>query len=595
MRPLVERIASTAAPTEAASSRSTACQCTVPPAACTPVSARSAASWRSTSMTCRSITTGVGFSPRALASAINASFSRSRPARRRATCGSSAAGGATRSSRWNVPPLAAARSATIALVIPPAAPVTAKTLSRSRRMDVRRRDRPDVEADRPARPGAPADLEGSRIGERLGHQRVCDLGVGGAAREVDDLHERVVPLAPVGLDEPLDGAAERRVGAVVAEAEEPAQTRRGHEEGAAGSDALVQDAHRRREVLDDDPGPLAEGVDGELVEASFRVERREPEDAVDGTVGEPAAQGRLDGRGGLAHVDRERGRAELRQLLLEDALARAAGDDDARPRAEPDAGRLAQLERRAQDGRSDAPRHPVRAGERKGLRRARRWRRRCSGRRRRRGNGGRRGSRGRRRGEVGPMGVDEADDVAQRREVAQAQALDARDRPLLADGGEGLGLLHGIDAEVGLEVQVHVEQVGRVAGLLGDDGDDALGDRVGAAGGRSRRRGRGRGYGGGCRRRSGQDGCRWRSNHCGRGGWRCGEIGPMGVDEADDVAQRREVAQAQALDCAGSTTARGRRRRSRPASRYRRRGRPRGPGPCRACRAGSRSSRRRWR
>ena len=188
MRPLVERMASTAASTDPASSRLTACQCAVPPAACTLESARSAASWRSTTMSCLSMATGVGFSPRAFASAISASFSCSRPARKRATCGSLAAGGATRSSRWNVPPLAAARSATIALVIPPAAPVTTKTLSRSRWIARRRRDRPDVEADRPARPGAPADLDDARIGERLGDEQVGDLGGARIVREVDDLH-----------------------------------------------------------------------------------------------------------------------------------------------------------------------------------------------------------------------------------------------------------------------------------------------------------------------------------------------------------------------------------------------------------------------
>ena len=37
-----------------------------------------------------------------------------------------------------------------------------------------------------------------------------------------------------------------------------------------------------------------------------------------------------------------------------------------------------------------------------------------------------------------------------------------------------LGLLDGVDAEVGLEVEVEVEHVGRVAGLLGDERQHAL-------------------------------------------------------------------------------------------------------------------------
>ena len=74
---------------------------------------------------------------------------------------------------------------------------------------------------------------------------------------------------------------------------------------------------------------------------------------------------------GCARVELERGGAELNELLPEDALARAAGDDDAHARSHPDAGRLAQLERRAQDGRGDTPRRLVRVGERVGLRRGR--------------------------------------------------------------------------------------------------------------------------------------------------------------------------------------------------------------------------------
>ncbi|MEI2812172.1 MAG: hypothetical protein V9F00_18910 [Nocardioides sp.] len=49
---------------------------------------------------------------------------------------------------------------------------------------------------------------------------------------------------------------------------------------------------------------------------------------------------------------------------------------------------------------------------------------------------------------------------------------------VLADRGEDLGLLDGVDAEVGLEVEVGVEQVGRVTGELRDDVDDLLGHLV---------------------------------------------------------------------------------------------------------------------
>jgi hypothetical protein len=99
--------------------------------------------------------------------------------------------------------------------------------------------------------------------------------------------------------------------------------------------------------------------------------------------------------------------------------------------------------------------------------------------------------------EVRPPVEDEADHVRQRREVTQLQLVVARDVVGLAHGREGLRLLHGVDAEVGLEVEVDVEHVGRVAGLLGDDAQDGFAHRVRrtvSGGRRERRRRRGRHY-----------------------------------------------------------------------------------------------------
>ena len=50
-----------------------------------------------------------------------------------------------------------------------------------------------------------------------------------------------------------------------------------------------------------------------------------------------------------------------------------------------------------------------------------------------------------------------------------------------------LGLLDRVDAEIGLEVEIEVQHVGRVAGLLRHDGEDAIADASSAAA-RSRRR-----------------------------------------------------------------------------------------------------------
>ena len=55
----------------------------------------------------------------------------------------------------------------------------------------------------------------------------------------------------------------------------------------------------------------------------------------------------------------------------------------------------------------------------------------------------------------------EADDVVQRRVVAQLQRVVALDPVGLADRREHLGLLDRVDPQVGLEIEIHVEQVRR--------------------------------------------------------------------------------------------------------------------------------------
>ena len=60
----------------------------------------------------------------------------------------------------------------------------------------------------------------------------------------------------------------------------------------------------------------------------------------------------------------------------------------------------------------------------------------------------------------------------ERRELAQLQVLIALDAVGGADRREHFGLLDGIDTEVGLEVQVHLQHVRRITGLLGHQLDD---------------------------------------------------------------------------------------------------------------------------
>ena len=124
----------------------------------------------------------------------------------------------------------------------------------------------------------------------------------------------------------------------------------------------------------------------------------------------------------------------------------------------------------------------------------------------------------------------EADDVRQRREFAQLEVFVARNTVVLADGRKHLGLLDRVDAEVGLEVQIQLQHVGRVIGLLGNDANDLLFDIVC----------RGNGF---CRSR------RCRRNLCDRFGCRHSGrlIGTPITHEADDVRQRRKFAQFEVL------------------------------------------------
>ncbi len=105
--------------------------------------------------------------------------------------------------------------------------------------------------------------------------------------------------------------------------------------------------------------------------------------------------------------------------------------------------------------------------------------------------------------EVRPVPAHEANHAAQGGIVAQADALRQRDVEVRADGREGLGLLDRIDAQVGLQVQVQLQHVLWIAGLLGDDTQNRRGHLV------SRRcRDRMIGWRGGLLRRRCRQGCR---------------------------------------------------------------------------------------
>ena len=132
-----------------------------------------------------------------------------------------------------MPPEAAARSAVIADTMLPAAPVTRKTLSLSSVMPgCAVGGRALLEADGPALAVLIADLDRAGIAQGFVDQQLGDLRRRRPGFEVDGLHQRVRPLAFVGLGEAGDGAAQRRDGSRLVVAVLPAEARRGDQEGA---------------------------------------------------------------------------------------------------------------------------------------------------------------------------------------------------------------------------------------------------------------------------------------------------------------------------------------------------------------------------
>ena len=92
-------------------------------------------------------------------------------------------------------------------------------------------------------------------------------------------------------------------------------------------------------------------------------------------------------------------------------------------------------------------------------------------------------------------GGDGADHVAEGREVLDPQRLLACEAVLLADHPEDLGLLDRVDPEVRLEVEIQLEKLTLVTGLLRDDREDILTDLLLAhPGGNAELRAHGRGF-----------------------------------------------------------------------------------------------------
>ena len=416
-----------------------------------------------------------------------------------------------------------------------------------------------AQADGPPAARGPADLDGARIAQRLLDQRVGERSRLPGDREVDHLGQHVGPFPAVGLGESGHGPAERRHGARLVVAVVAAQAGRRHQERALRPEVAfgVEAAHHRVQVLDPDleRGPPACQV--QFGNTRLGIERRKPVEPVDRPVAEPGGQLRVDVRGTGSRLEHQRGRAESTQPADEHVsdAALVGHHDDPLGLVQRDSGGGAPLDRRAQY----RSRNPARQSAGRGGIAGERGRGVCL-----RGLGLRDFLVGRDLLRDFLAGRDlglwmwravagEADDVAEGGEVAEPHVLIAGDAELLAHGGEHLGLLDGVDAQVGFEVEIEVEQFGRVAGHVRDDLHDLADHRIigGPGGGRSGRCGGGL-RSCGRRRRCGSG---WRCLSL-RGGRRGGRSGPgrLGLGdrspvagEADDVGEGGEVAEPHVL------------------------------------------------
>ena len=83
--------------------------------------------------------------------------------------------------------------------------------------------------------------------------------------------------------------------------------------------------------------------------------------------------------------------------------------------------------------------------------------------------------------QVRPLFVHEPNHMRQGRIVAQLAVLVARNVVDLADGREHFCLLDGVHAEIGFQIEIDIQHVLRIAGLLDHQGKDAFLHRFASA------------------------------------------------------------------------------------------------------------------
>ena len=305
-----------------------------------------------------------------------------------------------------------------------------------------------------------SDLHRAGVAQGLRDQDAGHFGRRARRFEIDRLHESFRPLALVGLGEAGHRAAHRRDGSGLVVTVQSAEPRRRHQERVRPRHLLVQHAHRRVEQFDAHTKSFVPGRRIHAAEASFVVQRGQPVDSGHRSGRHPfckTAGQRLRIRRAVDPEDFRTHRLQpLLQRIADAGLIRH--QDHAASGTESHASGFAEIERRTHPWGWHAPWDAVRRFEagrnpRRGL---------CCPARRLHLSYGRRLRRGR------PV-LRELNDVRQRREIAQLEIRIARDVEGRAHRGEHLRLFHGVDAEVGFQVEIQVQHVHRVAGLLGDN------------------------------------------------------------------------------------------------------------------------------
>ena len=308
---------------------------------------------------------GVGFSPRALRlldqRALQAVASLAQERRRAGPRGRQR----TRSSRWNVPPLAAARSATMALVMPPAAPVTRNTDSRpSVSPGAPSADGALVQRDRPAQILVAADLDHAGVEERLLDERAATAPGSTPAAKSTALTSAAGCSVCTPSRSPATAPPSGAVAPSVTEAEAgrpSASPRRGTGPCPPTASCRARASSRRgssRASGSASRNASRSSVEERRLRRRARAARRRRRRR----LRSPSLSARSSARRRRPASSAQRPPTPCAASRSDERGRHAAlvgGHDDARPRRRGDAGGQAHVERRAQRGHGHAPRDAV--------------------------------------------------------------------------------------------------------------------------------------------------------------------------------------------------------------------------------------------